>query len=278
MGAIDRDALRLGSEAVSFTQDAGGVTLHLEDGSTDTGALLVGADGAHSVIRRSLHPDEPAPRPSGFCAVRGVAYGAGFHLGDLSGVGYLGNAIEAAAVRASSDAVYWYMSLRSRDVADPSPQAILSARCPGFDSALRAILSATWPEDMRFDRLFLRRPLPTWGTGRVTLLGDAAHLLLPHTGQGAAQALEDAVALGLAVGGPGSLEQSLRRYEAVRSRRTRAFIALGPRIARTTTTSNIAIRMARWLAIRLMPEPLLALSARRFHGDPHRELRSGPAA
>jgi salicylate hydroxylase len=278
MAAIDRDALRLGSEAVSFTENADGVALHLGDGSTDTGTLLVGADGAHSVIRRSLHPDEPAPRPSGFCAVRGVAYGAGVHLGDLSGVGYLGNAIEAATARASSDAVYWYMSLRSRDVADPSPQAILSARYPGFDPALRAILSATRPEDMRFDRLFLRRPLQTWGSGRVTLLGDAAHLLLPHTGQGAAQALEDAVALGLAVGGPGSLEQALRRYEAVRSRRTRAFIALGPRIARATTTSNIAIRIARWLAIRLTPEPLLGLSARRLHGDPHRELRPGAVA
>lgn len=277
MGAIDRDALRLGSEAVSFTENGGSVTLHLKDGSTDSGAVLVGADGVHSVIRRSLHPNEPPPHPSGFCAVRGVAYGAGHHLGDLSGVGYLGNAIEAATVRASSDAVYWYMSLRSRDVVDPSPEAILSARYPAFEPALRAILSATRPEDMRFDRLFLRRPLRAWGTGRVTLLGDAAHLLLPHTGQGAAQALEDAVALGLAVSGPGGLEQTLRRYEAVRSRRTRAFIKMGPRIARTTTTTNVAIRIARWLAIRLTPEPLLALSARRFHGDPHQELRPRPA-
>jgi 2-polyprenyl-6-methoxyphenol hydroxylase-like FAD-dependent oxidoreductase len=189
----------------------------------------------------------------------------------------MGNAIEAATVRASSNAVYWYMSLRSRDVVDPSPTAILKTWCPGFDPALRAILSSTRPDDMRFDRLFIRRPLDAWGAGRVTLLGDAAHLLLPHTGQGAAQALEDAVALGLALGGSGSVVQALRRYEAVRSRRTRGFVKIGPRIARTTTTSNVAIRIARWLAIRLMPERLLALSARGLHGDPHRELRAHPA-
>jgi salicylate hydroxylase len=270
--------LRLGSEAASFNARTGGVTLRLKDGSTDTGTILIGADGIHSVIRRTLHPNEPPPRPSGFSAVRGVAYNAGHNLGDLSGVGYLGNAIEAATVRASSDAVYWYISLRSRDVVDPSPEAILHARYPGFDPALRAILSATKPEDMRFDRLLLREPLHTWGAGHVTLLGDAAHLLLPHTGQGAAQALEDAVALGLALGGPGGLEQALRRYEVVRSRRTRSLIALGPRIARTTTTNSIAIRITRWLAIRLTPEPLLGLSARRLRGDPHRELRPGPAA
>jgi hypothetical protein len=53
-------------------------------------------------------------------------------------------------------------------------------------------------EDMRIDALLRRDPLRTWGRGRTTLLGDAAHPVLPHTGQGAAQALEDAVALGRA--------------------------------------------------------------------------------
>lgn len=96
--------------------------------------------------------------------------------------------------------------------------------------------------------------------------------------RGAAQALEDAVALGLAMAGSGSVEQALRRYEAVRSRRTRAFIRLGPRIARVTTTSNVAIKAVRSLALRLTPERILALSARGFQRDPHRELRSRPAA
>lgn len=130
---------------------------------------------------------------------------------------------------------------------------------------------------MRFDHLFQRDALQTWGAGHVTLLGDAAHVLLPHTGQGAAQALEDAVALGLAVAGSGSVEHVLRRYETVRSRRTRAFVKLGPRIARITTTSNVAIKTVRSLALRLTPERLLALSARSVQRDPHRELRP-PAA
>jgi 2-polyprenyl-6-methoxyphenol hydroxylase-like FAD-dependent oxidoreductase len=53
------------------------------------------------------------------------------------------------------------------------------------------------PRDLRFDERLARAPRKAWGAGRVTLLGDAAHPLLPHTGQGAAQALEDAVALGV---------------------------------------------------------------------------------
>jgi 2-polyprenyl-6-methoxyphenol hydroxylase-like FAD-dependent oxidoreductase len=280
LAAVGDDSLKLGSEAVSFSESRRGVTVHFRDGSADTGAILIGADGVHSTVRKRLHPNERSPRPSGFCAVRGVAYGVGDYLGGLSGVGYLDDAIEVATVRASSDAdaVYWYMSLRSQDVTDPAPMTILNQRCGDFEPALRAILLATKPGDMRFDHLFQRDALRTWGVGHVTLLGDAAHLLMPHTGQGAAQALEDAVALGLAMAGSGSVEQALRRYEAVRSRRTRAFIRLGPRIARVTTTSNVAIKAVRSLALRLTPERILALSARSFQRDPHRELRSRPAA
>lgn len=62
---------------------------------------------------------------------------------------------------------------------------------PQFEETFRAVTSAT--DDMRVDELFDRDPLPFWGRGVVTLLRDAAHPLLPHTGQGAAQAIVDAV-------------------------------------------------------------------------------------
>ena len=111
------------------------------------------------------------------------------------------------------------------------------------------ICAATKSEDRRLDALFDRDPLPVWGTGPVTLLGDAAHPMLPHTGQGAAQALEDAVALVLALG-PADVESALRRYERVRSRRTRCVVMLGPRIARITTTRSPLVKLLRTAANR----------------------------
>ena len=278
LAAVGDGALRLDSEVMSFSESASGISIRCRDGSIDSGHLLIGADGIQSVIRRILHPNERPPRPSGFCAIRGIAYGVSHHLGDLSAVGYLDDAIEAATVRASNDAVYWYISLREQDVVDETPQAILNQRGRDFEPSFRSIVSATNPDDMRFDRLFERDALRKWGSTRVTLLGDAAHPLLPHTGQGAAQALEDAVALGLSIAGSDDAEEALRRYEAVRSRRTRSFIRMGPRIARITTTGNLAIRTVRSLAIRLVPERLLALSADRFQRDPHRALRQRPPA
>lgn len=273
LAAVGDDALRLGSEAVSFSEHDERVSVRFRDGSTDTGDLLIGADGIRSAIRKCLHPAEEDPRPSRFCAVRGVAYGVSHHLGDLSGVAYLDDALEAGTFRAGNDAVYWFMSLRSADVVEVSAADILHRRWDRFEPPLRAILSATPREEMRFDRLYERAPLATWGIGLATLLGDAAHPVLPHTAQGAAQALEDAVALGLALSGTRDVRRALRRYEDVRSRRTRAFIKLGPRIARVTTTKNAAIKAARSLALRLLPQRLLAMPAASLARDPHRELR-----
>jgi 2-polyprenyl-6-methoxyphenol hydroxylase-like FAD-dependent oxidoreductase len=274
LAAVGNESLRLAREVTGFRATADGVSLQLADSVTDTGAMLIGADGVSSVIRRALHPHEAPPRSSGYTAVRGVAFGAGKALGDRSGIAYLDRGIEAAAMRAATDAVYWYISLQSQHVKGTTAAEVLQRRLATFDRPFREIVGGTAPEDMRLDELIRRDPLDAWGAGRVTLLGDAAHPVMPHTGQGAAQALEDAVALGLALA-HGDLEAALRRYERVRSRRTRSFVRLGPRLARLTTTTNPAIIALRTAALRLLPTAALVQPMRALREDPHRELRSG---
>jgi 2-polyprenyl-6-methoxyphenol hydroxylase-like FAD-dependent oxidoreductase len=276
LNAVGDDALKLGREAVAVTQSVAGVTLHLKDGSSDTAAVLIGADGVNSTIRTHLHPNEPPPRASGFSAVRGVAYGAGAHLTGLSAIAYLDDGIEAAAAQAGTDAIYWYVSLISNELppGTNSAEIALHDRLPCFDAPMNAIIAATKPDDMRFDNLFQREPLKWWGIDRVTLLGDSAHPLLPHTGQGAAQALEDAVALGIVLSPTGDVTAALRRYEQVRMRRTRRLVKLGPRIARVTTTRSRWIQSARRFALRLLPSTILTKWASRAKRDPHRALRA----
>ena len=275
LDAIGDTPLTFTSDAASVTDTSSGATLHLRDGRTDSAAVLVGADGVDSVVRRALHPHEPPAQPSGYAAVRGVAYGAGQRLGDLQAVAYLDDGIEAAAVRADAegDAVYWYVSRLSADVPPHSTAAsVVQELMRGSDPVFRDVLAATRPEDMRLDALWRRDPLRDWGRGRVTLLGDAAHPVLPHTGQGAAQALEDAVALGLALDGRRPVVEALRLYEAVRGRRTRRFVTLGPRIARMTTNHSRTVDMLRTTILRVIPQ---GLAARASYGsaDPQRPLR-----
>ena len=168
-----------------------------QDGTSATGDILIGADGVGSVIRAQLHPEEAPAHPSGYFAVRGESP-ALEQLGGLQALWYFGRGVESGVIQAGARSIYWFVSLWSDDVTrGPVDVTSVMRRCTaGFDTQFHAITGATPPDQMRLDELFAREPLDQWGAGPVTLLGDAAHPMLPHTGQGAAQALEDAVALG----------------------------------------------------------------------------------
>jgi 2-polyprenyl-6-methoxyphenol hydroxylase-like FAD-dependent oxidoreductase len=227
--------------------------LRLADDREAEGDLLVGADGIWSAVRRALHPDERPPRSCGIVAVRGAVHGTTGHLDGLSGIYYLGPGVESFLVRASDTGVYWALSLAAEIVpADMrSPEAILDYMRPRMDRTFRAVTEGT--QDLRCDELVDRDPIPSWGLGRITLLGDAAHPVLPHTGQGAAQAIVDAVALGTALSQDVSLERALRAYERERQQKTAALLHQGRRTARVMRSTSPVLGAIREVAIRLAP-------------------------
>ena len=261
--AVGEDAVTLDCEATGFSVAGDRVTLRTADGDAAEGDLLVGADGAGSVIRRALHRSEPPPRSSGLIAVRAAAHGAVDHLDGLSGIHYMGRGVESFLARASDTGIYWGLALAQellpagmRD----DPAAILRHVSPRFDETFRAVTSGT--TDMRVDELVDRDPLPFWGRGAVTLLGDAAHPVLPHTGQGAAQAMVDAVALGKALGENANVGDALRAYERDRGEKTAVLVAQGRRTARIMGTTNPVACRLREVAVRLTPiKPLVKMWA-----------------
>ena len=253
LDAVGLDAITTERTVTGFSETDGRVSLRMAGGQAAEGDLLIGADGIGSTVRRALHSHEAPPRSSGIVAVRGAVHGAVHHLGDLDAVYYLGLGVESMFVRASDTGIYWFLSL-AKSVAPPSvedPAALVRSMAPKFDDTFRAITSAT--NDMRYDELADRDPLQWWGSGVVTLLGDAAHPLLPHTGQGAAQAIVDAVTLGNAVRNSTNLEASLRAYERERIPKTAALLAQGRRTARVMATTNPVACYLRELFARAIP-------------------------
>lgn len=274
LAAVQAESLLLGHEAHDVATAGDEVSVTLADGRTLTADVVIAADGVGSAIRRSLHPGEPPPRPSGYHALRGVTHDAAHHMERVNVAILLGDGIEAGFARASATAVYWYMSIVDELAGAETTARALLERCgPSLAPRFAAIAGAARPEDMRAEPLFVRDPIQEWGTGRVTLLGDAAHPVLPHTAQGAALALEDAVALGLVLGRPGDPAVALRSYERVRARRTRQVVRAGPRIAALTTTRNRLTIAARNAAILMLPGIVLSGTLRLHARDPHASLR-----
>lgn len=275
LNALGHPRIELSTEATALHHEDGAVSVTTATGLTLRADIVIGADGFGSTIRRLLHPAEPPPRPSGYWALRGLARGASELLGGLSAIGYLGPGVEAAAVHAGEDAVYWYVSFLAADAPTQSAdvQGVLTRGLAPQDSTFQAIIASS-DHAVRVEPLFMRDPLWSWGRGSVTLLGDAAHPVLPHTGQGAALALEDAVALGLALGKGRSPAEALRAYESVRQPRTARVIRRGPRAAAVTTTRSSAIGLMRSTALRVLPMGMVSLMARLApRRDPHRLLR-----
>ena len=275
LDAVGPDTVRAGSEAAGFTAHGDRVTLRLADGSSVEGDLLVGADGVRSVIRRQLHPSEPAPRPSGIVSVRGAIEGAITQLAGLDVVYYLGPGIESAFLRAGATGIYWFVAVAeellpeeirrkadtTKSVADAAA-GVLEHLAPKFDATFQAITSAT--SELRYDGVLVDRdPLPSWGEDRVTLIGDAAHPMLPHTGQGAAQAIVDAVTLGRMLGGDVDVERTLRAFEIERQPKTAALVRQGRRTARLMRVRNPVVCYMREVAFRAVPlKPIMKLYVR----------------
>jgi 2-polyprenyl-6-methoxyphenol hydroxylase-like FAD-dependent oxidoreductase len=257
LDAVDAAAFDFGTRVIGYDDNGHRVSMQLADGRRIEGDLLIGADGVGSVVRRTLHPDQPAPRHSGLVAVRGAVHGALAHLGNVDAVLYLGPGVESTFVRASESGIYWYLSIAQQLIPAGmrDPAAIVAAMAPRFDSTFRAITSAT--SDLRVDELLDRDPLPRWGSGPVTLLGDAAHPVLPHTGQGAAQAMVDSVALARELENA-DIDAGLRAYERERQPKTAALLAQGRRTARVMASTNpVACTLREWI-MRAIPAKTFA--------------------
>ena len=263
LDAVGPDKLMTGCEATGFTVNGTCVSLHLATGASVEGDLLIGADGVHSVVRRQLHPSEGPPRSSRIVSVRGVVDGAVTSLGGMDAIYYLGPGVESALIRASATGIYWFCAVAEELLPRHSAAAdVLTHMAPQFDDTFRAITAAT--SERRYDGVLVDRdPLPSWGTGLVTLLGDAAHPMLPQTGQGAAQAIVDAVTLGNMLTRDADVGGALRAFEAQRQPQTSALIRQGRRTAQFMRMRNPLACAARELAFRMFPAaPLMKLYVR----------------
>jgi salicylate hydroxylase len=230
-------AVQTGHRCTGFRQDAGTATVSFADGTMATADLVIGADGIHSVLQGfAVAPAKPVF--SGVVAHRGLvpllaAYHAdSFQMWVGESKHFLVFPVRAGQLLNYVGFVPSDTSVRESWSASSDP-AVLAAHFAGWDPVIGQIIAAiSGPGGSGFQwGMYDRAPLPRWSIGRLTLLGDAAHPMLPHLGQGVNQALEDAVVLAALLGasaGSGEVPDALAAYELLRRERT-ARVQLGSR-------------------------------------------------
>jgi 2-polyprenyl-6-methoxyphenol hydroxylase-like FAD-dependent oxidoreductase len=188
--------------------------------------VLVGADGIRSGVREALGLGSE-PRRSGYVAWRGIAREtpAGFSRATAGIV--VGSGRHGGWVAVSGGRVYWFLT---GDEGEGPGHATALDRVRAWRGPLPDLIAATEPDSVLFNDLIDRDPDTRWGTGPVTLAGDAAHAMLPSMAQGANQALEDASALMNAVTQHGVNETAFRAYESRRQKRTARLVKMSRQI------------------------------------------------
>jgi salicylate hydroxylase len=230
--ALGGESVRLCSRVAAVRQDRDGVEALLDDGSSERGTVLVGADGIHSVVRDLVFAPGK-PRPSGYAAWRGLVPGeAAAALGiERRSYIWLGPGRSVVLYYVSGGRLLNWVGIGS--VRDPAIEReswsatgsaeVLLRDHEGWHPQILELLAAT--ERPFLTALHDRDPLDSWVLGRIALLGDAAHPMLPYHAQGAVQSLEDAWVLARSIAsarrsapaaGGASLEDALRRYERLR--------------------------------------------------------------
>lgn len=231
------DAIEVSRQFADVEVGATQVVLRFADGGTASCDALIGADGSRSAVRNAAFGAMP-PVYTGYIAWRGLVPmervppaildpPSGIYVGP-------GHLVNRYPVRGGE--LLNFVALAERQAwaeegwSIRSTVAELLAEFEGWHEDVRTFMRETPPHRLFKWGLFDREPLSTWHRGRIALLGDAAHPVLPFLGHGAVLAIEDGVVLGRAFAAANTIEEAFGRYEAARLPRA-AFVVLESRKA-----------------------------------------------
>src|SRR5215813_4498044 len=223
--ALPSGVVHTGHRCTSFEQNANRARVSFANGATAEGDLVVGADGIHSEVRPYVYPPS-RPVFSGSVAYRGVVpHSLVPHWPTDAWQMWLGKGKHFLTFPVRAGKLVNYVGFVPADQemkeywSSPGDPDVLRQEFAGWDPRIELVLQQV---QMTFRwALYDREPLPSWTCGRLTLLGDAAHPMLPHLGQGANQSIEDGMALAtiLARADRKNAPSALLAYERLRRER-----------------------------------------------------------
>lgn len=257
--ALADGTIESGLAAEELVLTATGVRVTMSDNSIREVAAVVGADGVGSMVARHLN-GSLRHRYAGYTAWRGIAE----HALDLELAGEtVGAGTEFGHVPLGPDHTYWFgTERRPEGTASPVGElAYLRAKYRAWADPIPALLDATDQDAVLRNDLYDREVARQWSRGPVVIVGDAAHPMRPHLGQGGCQGLEDAATLAHVLGSgptlPADLPGVFARFAAFRKPRTRALALESRLVGRIVNAQPALLSAAAMRASAVVPEVVL---------------------
>jgi 2-polyprenyl-6-methoxyphenol hydroxylase-like FAD-dependent oxidoreductase len=263
---IDPARIHTGHELSHYENTPNGVRVFFKNGHVAEGVMLVGADGIHSATRAQMCPG------SGAIASNYVAWLANANISDARrkpgyNIHFWGQGARFGLHDIGGGRTYWWGTKNMRVVPSDKSTVKLSDRKPGrttrqdllsayqgWREDIHQIIQAT-PDDKILEIYFAQiKPLKKWSDGHVTLLGDAAHAMMPSLGQGACMAIEDTYELVEALREHDSVRSALAQYEQRRRPLTKKFQELSNRLCFVEQLNNPLGTLIRNFTFSVLPQ------------------------
>ncbi|MEH3143562.1 MAG: FAD-dependent oxidoreductase [Mycobacterium kyogaense] len=250
--ALPPGALITGASVTTVSTTESGVQVTTAGGDVLAADALVGADGVRSVVATTLNGELPS-RYVGYTAWRGVA---DIPLDpDLSGE-TLGPGMQVGHVPLGPEHTYWFATERTPEGgrAPDGEHAHLARLLSGWATPIPQLLAATAPENLLRNDLYDRAAPRRWSRGPMVIVGDAAHPMRPHLGQGGCQGIEDAAVLARCVTQEADLPDAFTSFATFRRRRVRALVREAATIGRILNARPTALGAAASWGTAALPE------------------------
>ena len=256
LSKIDPATIHAGRQVVDLIQTGSSVSVKFNDGTSHESAWLIAADGIHSAVRKKLLPGA-LPRYAGYTCWRAIVHQPDINLTESSET--WGTKGRFGIVPLTNGYIYWFACLNApqNDKRMQSAQINdLLAFFKDYHAPIPAILANTKNEDMLWNDIIDLKPIDQYAFGNIVLIGDAAHATTPNMGQGACQAVEDAVVLADEIKLDSDCVKAFKQFETRRVKRTQYITNRSRTIGEIAQTDSKLLSGLRNFVFRCLPAGL----------------------
>jgi 2-polyprenyl-6-methoxyphenol hydroxylase-like FAD-dependent oxidoreductase len=250
---VPSESLRLASPCNVIERADGAVRLYFANGMNATADVVIAADGLHSAVRRQIYP-HVKPRYAGYTCWRGVVDGHDLALKEATET--WGPRGRVGIVPLADGRIYWFATTKAPE-RDPRYHAFgvhdVLGLYRGYHQPIGEVIARTEPSALLHNDISDLPPLPRFAFGNIVLLGDAAHATTPNMGQGACQAIEDAVVLAECWKCSSDPATAFRTYEQCRMKRTQTIVHMSRHFGAVAQIQSRWGGMLRNAVLRRMP-------------------------